>query len=341
LPAVYSFMFPEVRALLGAADNLDPRLFLTSTTAVDAADMLASIGLDPPLAVPATPYGCVDLDALHEPALARLTTTLARAAPGLDSFAKVYPTSGSSTAIFHLLAEAAAARTTTIRVLDGEYEGFGEYARAVGLAVEVIDPDICDPARLVPGLWFISDPSARDGNWIGGGLIERLCDAGHRLVIDLAYLGTAGHSRVELSHPNIEAVVVSLSKPWGLFRFRVGTCYSRQPVPSLYAQRWFKDIGRLLGGLRIVEALPPGVLEQRWRPVQSAVLRRIADETGLRLRPSAVFLLANLSAHDASHLSAGQRGLIEPYARGRGYRFCLTPYFEQAEREQALVAAGA
>lgn len=336
MKAVYSYLFPEVRGLVRCMEQVDPRVYLNTTTADDAARMLSPVGLEPPLDVPATPDGNVDMDEIHVPVMERLVAALVPHAPGLDGFPHVYPLSGSSPGIFHLLSEAAGRGEHTVHVLAGEYEGFGHYAHACGMNVKEIAPDEFDDyVRLGyarTGTWFVSNPSARDGGRADDE-IQALLDSGAQVVVDLAYLGTDNGTPIDVSHPGVVAVVASLSKPYGMFRFRVGFLASREPVESLYASKWFKDADRLITGLRVVEAHPPGALAARYRRYQREAVRRMSDETGVPFEASPVLLLATLDGSAYETLDGEQKALVGPYRRGSTFRLCLTPYFEELERE--------
>src|SRR5690606_19192592 len=121
----------------------------------------------------------------------------------------------------------------------GEYEGYTIQAGHLGLAVETVRLE--DVGSLAPddGMrWFVSQPSARDGDLLPAGLLAALLDRGHRVVLDLSYVGAAAavaRLPIDVTHPGIEAVVLSLSKPFGLFRWRIGWTLSREAVPTLYS----------------------------------------------------------------------------------------------------------
>ena len=239
LPAVFGFLFPEVADVIRRFDAaFDPDLLRVGTPASRLRAWIEEhVSAD--LAVPSTRDGRVDLDALSEPLTARAAELHAAVAPGLGDFGWRYPTSGSSEGIVHLLARLRTAGAHGIRVIDGEYEGFGITARQLGLDVASFPlaalPDCSPDPRAV---WFISQPSARDGNLLPRAVLDDLLDRGHRVVLDLAYLGSTEPRAplVDLRHPAIEAVVMSLSKPYGLFRWRIGWTFAREAVPSLFGK---------------------------------------------------------------------------------------------------------
>lgn len=338
LKAVYCYYLTETRPLLRAvAAALPDSLWRITARPGDVRPHLDPL-FDPPLVLPVTAQGRLDLDEIHRPIIERIVAAYAKAAPGLESFDHAYPTAGSSEGIFHTLAKFKTAGQDSIYLLAGEYEGYAEYAGHLGMAVRWIDPAAQDPRTLAPGRWFISNPSARDGNIIGNEFIRGLCDAGHRVALDLSYVGSTADHPFETDHPNVDTVFLSFSKPYGVFRFRIGGfLFSRSQTPSLYGTKWFKDTTRLLQALKLAEALGPHAIHGRYAATQSSIVDAVNRQFGLPLAASDSFLLAHVTDAAAATLAKEQRDLLEPYRRGRGYRLCLTPYFE--EREAAGNAA--
>lgn len=196
----------------------------------------------------------------------------------------------------------------------------------------VVDPAVTDISKLEPGLWYLSNPSARDGNIINNSFVTSLCEAGNRLLLDLAYVGATRKYCFDLTHPNIAHVVLSLSKPYGLFRYRIGATLSRCEIPSLYGNRWFKDITRLAQGVAVVEKLGIGYAWRRYQETQRAIVEQLRSNGLSNLRTSDVFLLANIGEGEREGVDAVTRHHIQPFKRGSGYRFCLTPFFEMLEQ---------
>ncbi|MDA2922747.1 aminotransferase class I/II-fold pyridoxal phosphate-dependent enzyme [Patescibacteria group bacterium AH-259-L07] len=332
LKAVYSYFFPEVRPLIHLGDKISDELFLTSTSQKKASTLLKRLSFKKPLEVPATPEGNIDLDMIHVPIIARIVDAYTPYIPALKDFSHTYPTAGSSPGIFHLLALLKTKGIDSIYVLEGEYEGYKEYGKTLGVKVVEINPDITDIGELKSGFWFISNPSARDGNIIPNEFITSLCNAGHTIILDFAYVGSTRPYTFDVSHENIFAIVMSFSKPYGVFRFRIGGfAFSRKPIPSLYGNKWFKDIGRLLIALKIVEELSPGVLYTKYRLIQEKIIQEINKDFGLGLRASDALLLGYLIQDDIIKYPKSLLDMIRPFKRGGGYRFCLTPYFEEYE----------
>lgn len=325
MKAVYCYFFPEVRQIVSAVESLPKdKLFLTQTPVTEAARVLEQLQLSEPLILTATPNGRLDLDMIHEPVIDRVVEAYRDVVPGLAGLRSRYFTSGSSEGIFHKLSEVKSRGVNSIYTLDGEYEGYQEYGRSVGIETIPVEPN-SKPKDLKPGIWFISNPSARDGNIIDNEYIQDICEAGNEVVLDLAYVGATKPYVFDVSHPNISTVFLSFSKPYGLFRERVGFTFSRGPVDSLYANKWFKHIGGLLIGLKVAEEIGPKALWPRYNGVQSKIIDSINQDFGLGIKPSDVLLLAHSVKED---LMPEQEALVNQFRRVPGYRFCLTPYFE-------------
>lgn len=331
MKAVYCYYFPESREVMDAYARLPDSLFRVTSRVEDAQRDLDKI-VQPSLALPATPEGCVDLDMIHEPIIERILTAYEDTLPGLSDFAFRYPTSGSSEGIFHLLSQLKTRGVTEINVFAGEYEGYGIQAENLGIKTHMYDAEALDIPSIEPGYWFISQPSARDGNILPEEIISSLCAAGNKLVLDFAYVGATAPHVFPALHENIVGAVMSFSKPYGVFRQRTGGfTFTREKVPTLFGNKWFKDVGRLFQALGLAENIGPCVLYETYRSVQESAVKEINEEFGLGVHASDTLLLAYLRKEEATHLDPEQQALIAPYARGDRYRFCLTPYFEACE----------
>jgi hypothetical protein len=341
MKSVYCYFFPETRDLMRYMESALPDKMYLVTTPVEMVREHLEPLFSPPLDVPQTPQCYVNLDEIHVPIIERVVRAYYPLAPALGGFEHRYPTPGSSEGIFKILTKLRCEGVDTINVLPGEYEGYEEYAGPsdLGMRVNKVDPEKAVAGKIEPGVWFISNPSARDGNILPDQLVQDLCNKGNRVVLDLSYIGATKPHKFDLSHENIPAVFMSLSKPYGLFRFRIGFTFSRAPVHSLYGNKWFKDPARLLQGLRVIEELGPDEqgstnLYKRYRPVQEQVVAGINSDLGLGMRTSDSLLLGHITGEDAEKLGERQLPMIAQFARGSGYRFCLTPYFEEWERNK-------
>ncbi|MBN2495001.1 MAG: hypothetical protein JXR96_10455 [Deltaproteobacteria bacterium] len=310
LTTVYSYRHPETRAVIDGLlrDGFPHEVFLRATH----------------------PPGY--LDGFHEPILERVLDFHRQAAPALGGFAHRYPTSGSEEGIREVMTRLQSEGCERIYVFEGEYEGYAAVAEQRCMQTVSV-PRSADPRSLEPGYWFLSNPSAVDGNILPDELVASICEASHELFYDLAYLDSTRAHRFDLSHPKIFAAVISFSKTYGLFYDRVGFTFSREPVPSLYGNKWFKSLFGLLIADAIVTRLAPRQIHARYGPIQAEIAAELRARHDLPLRPSDTFLLAHIRADDARALSPEQRERIAAFRRGQGYRFCLTPYFVDRDAE--------
>jgi len=305
ITTVYSYYLPEVRAVVD-------RLFASFPHDVF---LRASEG--------------EGLDRFHEPVMGKFTAVHREEVPGLQAFAHRYPTAGSEEGIREYLSMLALEGVSEVYMFAGDYEGYREVAKSRGIRVREV-PWGTDPAILPAGHWFLSDPSARDGNRVATDVVRAICDAGHRLFYDLSYLGSTGPAVFDVTHPNIAAVAVSFSKSYGLFYWRIGFLFSRREVPALYANKWFKSVPGLLLADRVLAGLDMPAVAARYKKIQARVVADINAAHGLRLRPSDSFLLAHMTTGDAAGLPADTRAELEKFRRGDGWRFCLTRYLKDA-----------
>jgi histidinol-phosphate/aromatic aminotransferase/cobyric acid decarboxylase-like protein len=188
-----------------------------------------------------------------------------------------------------------------------------------------------DPAALEPGHWFLSNPSARNGMIVSNDRILAVAEAGHKVFYDLSYLGATDPHVVDVCHPNI--VAISFSKPFGLFYYRIGFTFSREAIPALYANKWFKNIYGLLIADHILDEIDQRELTKKYKGIQAGIVQRINDAFAFGVSAADAFLLAKLPASAAAQLPDERQELIAKFTRGDWYRFCLTPYFEELERQ--------
>ncbi len=303
MKAVYTYFFPEVRRLVHSADKISNEIFLTTTPVELAQEEIDSLGFKNKFPVPSTLDGNVDLDAIHEPIIDKIVGIYSEVVPGISDYNQRYFTSGSSEGIFHALAELKAKGTEKIFTLVGEYEGYKEYGKTLGIITEEVDLERSKIGKLERGVWFISNPSARDGNIIDNKTIREICEAGNKVYLDLAYVGSTKEHAFNTAHENISALFLSFSKPYGVFRFRIGFTLSRNPIDSLYANKWFKDIQRVLTAARIAEEIGPAFLHERYRAKQSNIVEWLNGKYGLNIRCSDALLLGNVTEKDYERLS--------------------------------------
>lgn len=272
------------------------------------------------------------LDDFHRPVIARLVERHRADVPALADFAHAYPTSGSEEGIRELMSAIAAGERGPVYMFEGDYEGYREIARTRGLELRELPFEPEAPARVRPGWWFLSDPSARDGNRLARAMVDAVIEAGHRVFYDLSYLDSTPPATFDLSHPRIAAAAISFSKPYGLFYYRIGFTFAREPIPALVANKWFKSVFGLLLAERLMQTIDARAHAAKYAAIQAAIVAEIEREHGLGLRTSDAFLLAHVPPPAAARLDQERRTLLARFARGGGYRLCLTPYFLARER---------
>ena len=306
MKAVYSYYFPEVRRIVDEVHReYQHELFLVKSRR--------------------------PLDDYHEAVFKKLLWFYKKTAPDLAAFPWQYPTAGSAEGIREYLTWLQTRGVKRIYTLRGDYEGYRETAATRGLKTMEVDLDRTRPDELSPGHWFLSNPSARDGNVIPNHTIKLIADAGHKIFYDLSYLGATPKQRFDLDHDNVAAAALSLSKPYGLFRYRIGFLFCREEVPALYANKWFKNIPSLFIAEKLFRSMRVDDLYKKYRLWQEEIVAGINKDYGLGLKASDSVLLAYLPKDQAVSLDPAQKRLIAPFLRGDNYRFCLTPYFEDKE----------
>jgi len=254
-----------------------------------------------------------------------------------EDFPFRYPTAGASEAIFKLIAEfasdrRAAGREPSVHMFEGEYEGFAAYGEA--LKVRIVRHDRTAwgdvPAKLDEDAQFwISQPSAIDGGvWSHfEAFVAAVAEAGRgaRVIPDLTYVGSVARDcRIALDSPAVPAVVISHSKPFGGYYHRVGGVLARHEHPSLFGNKWFKNLLSLAWGTEMMRRHGVFDLPRKYRPVQEEAARLVAALLGVDgLAAADVLLLATAAPH------AGLPPLLANVLRGspaeQVVRLCLTP----------------
>jgi hypothetical protein len=277
-------------------------------------------------------------DALHQE---YFDTWLDWAAPivRLDAaaFPHRYPTAGASEGIYKLMAEYAAVRRAVggeplIQVFEGEYEGFSAYAEALRLRVVRHDragwrevPDAVEPHSL----FWISQPSAIDGAvWPEFAAFLALMAEGCPdtfIIPDLTYVGSVARGfSIDLHAPNVAAVVISHSKPFGGYYQRVGGVLSRTESPSLFGNKWFKNLQSLAWATEMMKRHGVFDLPRKYRQIQERAAARVGAALGIAgIAPADVMLLATapVIGNDTPLLRSVWRGSPSE----RVVRLCLTP----------------
>lgn len=307
IKAVYSYYFPEIRNIVDEiVKNYPHKVFLQS--------------IDP------------GLDDFEKPIIKKLIKFYENDVKGLSDFGYSYPTSGASEAIFHTLFYLKNNYPDLpIYSLEGDYEGYIECGSSLGIKVTEVKDSMKEIEKLSAGFWFISNPSSRNGNIIDNEFINRLCNLGHKIILDLSYLGLTKQYLFDVSNPNIFAVITSMSKPFGLFYYRVGFVFYREEIKSLYSTKWFKNILSLIIVDKVFSKFNSMYFYDKYSKLQPLILNKIKEDTGITLNASDVPLLAYITKEEFQKLNEEQKSLVEKFKRKNYYRFCLTRYFLEME----------
>ena len=304
-------------------------------------------------------------DGLNAPFFVAWKSFAASAVEGLDQFEQSYPTAGSSEAIREII-RTCVSRQQVLVVFDGDYEGYEALASHQGTRVvrverrawrETLENWRIHGAPFGPGgaQWWISQPSAIDGNvwpefseWLDAAATLEGC----QVWVDLCYVGSATQSApIRLpQHSALAGVVFSLSKVMGAYYRRIGGCLSREEIPGLWGNRWFKNLDSLYLGQRWLEqAKSAADTALAARAYQSQAFSRAMDvlggsdlwsRSGIIWRPSDVPLL--MHALPVGTPPSGWEHVWMAALRGKdapaSVRLCLTPSIEQIIQEDFHVA---
>ena len=290
---VYCYYFPEIRKIVDKiVKNYPHNIFLSSITP--------------------------GLDNFHLPIIEKFVKYNEKLIPGLKDFKFRYFTDGSRQGIFHILVELKCKEPNTkIYVLKGEYEGYKEYAVRIGTKIQEVEENE-DFSKLESGIFFISNPSGRDGNIIPNEFVKNICKY-HRVIYDLAYVGLTQKYSFDVDYPNIIAVMASMSKPFGMYYYRAGFAFTKEPMETLIANKWFKNIFSLVVTEKVLDGIKPQQLYKKYKLIQERIVNKLNKEHNIKLKASDVILLANTAER------------IEPFIRDKFCRLCLTPYFLEEE----------
>ncbi len=254
-----------------------------------------------------------------------------------QEFVHRYPTAGASEGIYKLMAEyAAVARgndiTPTIHIFDGEYEGFAAFAAA--LDIRLVRHQREHWGEIVPTLdadaqFWISQPSAIDGMvWnefeaFAAILSDQRPDV--QLIPDLTYVGSVarGYS-IALDLPNIPAFLISQSKPLGGYYHRVGGVFAKREYPSLFGNKWFKNLLSLRWATTMMLRYDVHHLPNKYRPVQIQAAKNSGALLGIeQLAATDVMLMAKAPK------TVGLSPSVQAVLRGTGaeevIRLCVSP----------------
>ena len=248
-----------------------------------------------------------------------------------------YPTAGASEGIFKLTAEYGAecrarGEEPVVHIFEGEYEGFPAYADA--LKIRVVRHDRSEWRSVSErvdrhALFWISQPSAIDGAvWphfeaFAAAMLAVRPEA--RIVPDLTYVGSVARPfHVDVAFANIPAVVISHSKPFGGYYHRVGGVFARSECPSLFGNKWFKNLLSLAWATEMMKRHGVFDLPGKYRPIQEEAVRQVGARLGIEaLAPADVLLLG--TAPGRGPVSPPLQAVLRGSRAEQVVRLCLTP----------------
>jgi hypothetical protein len=179
---------------------------------------------------------------------------------------------------------------------------------------------------------YLSQPSAIDGNvWPDcDSFLETLHKAQPQaqVILDLTYVGAVAKPyHINVNHPNVAMSVFSLSKPMGVYYHRIGGIFSRNEMPGLYGNMWFKNILSLKFGTALMQQHKVYDLPCRYAEVQKEAAGSVGQALDLNLSLSDVWLLA--TATPKPQMGAVERFLLRGTAPDSRIRVCLTPMIDR------------
>lgn len=158
-------------------------------------------------------------------------------------------------------------------------------------------------------VFYVTNPSAIDGNYITDETFNKLCNEHDRVILDCAYLGAAKPKKIEM-HPNIETVFLGLSKTLGIPDCRIGYLFSKKNIPLLdgiiYDNAYF-NMPACLTSIDLLRTYELGYLHTIYKNQQSKVC------SDYNLTPSDVYLFGTSTDKQYDY-----------FKRGSINRLCLT-----------------
>ncbi len=247
----------------------------------------------------------------------------------LPSNFKEYPTAGSSEAIRESLADfASKCPRGRIHVFNGDYEGYEALAR--GYNLEVVKHDREDFSSLKDikdhEPFYISQPSSINGCYWDKfpDFITYLETNSIKVKVraDLCYVGACTVEKpVDLSSDLVDMVFFSLSKTFGVYYHRIGGVFSKEEIPGLNGNVWFKNLFSLEFGSALLQIYPIGYLPRKYKHLQDKAQAKLLSE-GIQTSPSDVLFLLHSSAESNPE-----------YSRNSLWsRLCISPLLDKEFR---------
>lgn len=328
MKSVYSFCYPEVYTALQKFNSLPYEAYKVTGKWDPVQKYIENIftGLDLPYkgSVDDLDNATINLDKLTEVVLEKVRAIYSPYIKGLDEYPYVYYTAGSAHAMLPLMLEYKTWGIRNINTFSGEYDGFRHHAHHAGLYHNDLN---ADQAKSV---WWITNPQSQTGTYFPAGLLEEWQLDVSKVVFDLSYYGQCRPQDLNASHENIRALILSLSKPYGVFRYRLGGfTFSRDPIDGLVSSAWEADPLRLLQSLYLLEKIPLWSLYKKYNDTQTDIVSYLNETFDLCMEASDFLLTAFMHVGQARFLANRRLKMIEQFQRKDFYRFCLTPFFEE------------
>lgn len=247
------------------------------------------------------------------------------------AFPFAYPTAGGTEAVDIIMR-----RYKRLHVFKGDYEGYRQLADADNREIIEHVRRLELPAKHhfdESDAFIVSYPSAIDGElwndldtWLEN-MRAKYPDVD--IILDMAYLGsTKTPITTEFyRHTNVESIIFSFSKPFGLAHHRVGGVFSRHINQRLEYNKYFKNLPGIMLGHALMEAYDPTYIPKRYAQLQEAALdaAKVAGEVPVNAVCSDVVLLARAS-----------NGQKEFERTNDHYRFCLTKAMDKLHHQHTL-----
>lgn len=259
-----------------------------------------------------------------------------------------YPTAGSSEGLRQSIFDYAItpnANKPRIHIFNGEYEGYGAYAKAANVECVVHDRKSWREAiaQIKSGeQFYISQPSALDGMiWdefddFAKALKAQNPDA--KIMLDLTYVGgVARDYKIDATHENIERVFFSLSKPMGVYYHRIGGCWSKKEDLGLFGNMWFRNSLEIAYGIRLMDQYGVQELPRRYQALQHKAAAKVSHNLDVDLVPADVFILATSNRH--KEMSDLEKYLIRGTTPESKPRYCLSPLMDALEKVESSLKA--
>lgn len=330
-PEYLQFQHPEVTRFLGSL-TFNPEITNTIVSGERARDLLVEGGfehgaeLDLPII-----NGIIDPPKLSDAVTERIAERDEVLLPGLAEFKYRYATvNGATEGIDQLMIGLSADKTIKkVGLIRGDYLGYYGAASTKGLEIVWADSlqEVGEPEDGV--VWFVSNPSAINGNLYAPDAWQTFLDTGHKVVVDAAYVDlTIQDNAVDVSSENVIAVLTSPSKPFGFVLNKYpGVVYTRKKHDGLYLQKKFNNVPRMLTILEIQlqEKFGPHKLAELLHPTQLAICNDMSEVANGEVLPSDATLMAH--ATNELHQAYDRYKTVNFLERPTDYTFRLTREF--------------